>query len=111
MNAGACRPEFIEKRSASRINIEGHEVLIESIYQKENIYIENITSMGFFAKSKVIIRADQKILVHFPVIGAVLAEILWQKKLTFGARFCEPIPNMLFEKLIDQLWNQPAEVA
>jgi hypothetical protein len=111
MNRGIYRPEFIEKRSASRINIEGYEVLIESVFQKENIYIENITSMGFFGKSRTIIRSDQKILVHFPVIGAVLAEILWQKTLSFGARFCEPIPNNLFEKLIDQLWHQPADVA
>ncbi len=111
MNTGAVRPEFIEKRSVSRINIDGYQVLIESIYNKENICIENITRMGIFGKSKTQIRSDQKILVHFPVIGAVFAEIVWQQSLTFGARFCEPIPNDLFEKLIDQLWHQPADAA
>jgi hypothetical protein len=109
MNMGAVRPEFIEKRSVSRINVDGYQVLIESIYNKEHIHIENITRMGVFAKSKTQIRSDQKILIHFPVVGAVLAKIVWQKTDTFGARFCEPIPNDLFEKLIDQLWHQPAE--
>jgi hypothetical protein len=111
MNSGVGRPEFIEKRSISRINVEGYQVLIESIYQKEHIFIENITSMGFFGKSEKQIRSDQKILAHFPVVGAVLAEIVWQKTQTFGARFCEPIPEELFHKLIDQLWQQPVEVA
>jgi hypothetical protein len=111
MSMGAVRPEFIEKRSVSRINIDGYQVLIESIYNKENVCIENITRMGIFAKSQTQIRSDQKILVHFPVVGAVLAEIIWQKDLTFGARFCDPLPNDLFEKLIDQLWRQPADVA
>lgn len=111
MSMGAVSQEFIENRSISRINIDGYQVLIESIYNKENICIENITRMGIFGKSKTQIRSDQKILIHFPVIGAVFAEIVWQKTLTFGARFCEPIPNNLFEKLIDQLWRQPADVA
>jgi hypothetical protein len=109
MNGGVGRPEFIEKRSISRINVEGYQVLIESIYEKQHIFIENITNMGFFGKSENQIRSDQKILAHFPVVGAVLAEIVWQKTQTFGARFCEPIPDDLFEKLIDQLWRQPAE--
>jgi hypothetical protein len=109
MSMGAVRPAFIEKRAVSRINIDGYQVLIESIYNKETVCIENIARMGFFAKSHSQIRSDQKILVHFPVVGAVLAKIIWQKDLTFGARFCDPLPNDLFEKLIDQLWRQPAD--
>jgi hypothetical protein len=110
MSSQIGRPEFVEKRLASRINIDGYQALIESIYQKDHIFIENITSMGFLAKCDNHIRYDQKILVHLPVIGGVLAEIVWQKKQAFGARFCEPIPISLFAELIDQLCHQPAKV-
>jgi hypothetical protein len=111
MDSRLGQPAFVERRADTRINIDGYKVLVEFFSAKEHVMIENITRHGFFGKSETKVRADQKMLVRFPVIGGVLAEIVWQNNLVFGARFSEPIKPELFDILVDKFWHIPVESA
>jgi hypothetical protein len=96
------RQKSADDRVEKRLPVCLTAVIINDDAQPETIQILNIARLGFLAKAAQPRETGDAIILQINPLGQCKAHIIWSDAGQFGARFCESVPNGLFEKLIDQ---------
>jgi hypothetical protein len=89
---GSMRPKIDEKlRGAERLRVDAAARLKPNDWSSIEVRIVDLSRTGFRAESDARVQVGGCVSIEVPGVGAVQAQVEWQREGCFGARFVEPV--------------------